>query len=83
MVSAFSDFLRAFSEPILQASLSDQPDTHALIGAVYERVPAALTANPANYEFHYIQVAAFLTRRTSVPQAELCPGPSRDPGLLM
>ncbi len=58
----FTGFLRAFTEPILQASLSDQPDAHGMIHEVYERVRSRLAANLGDYEFHYIQVAALLTR---------------------
>jgi hypothetical protein len=34
-----------------------------LIDEVYRGVQGLLTAHPADYEFHYIQVAALLTRQ--------------------
>jgi hypothetical protein len=58
----FTGFVRAFSEPILRAALSDEPDAQPVIEQVYERVRTRLTANAAEYEFNYIQVAALLTR---------------------
>jgi gibberellin A4 carboxyl methyltransferase len=58
----FTGFLRAFSEPILRQSFADQTDLENLLGSVYERVRARLAADPTDYEFHYIQVAALLTR---------------------
>ena len=59
----FTGFLRAFTEPILRQSFTDQANLDELLEAVYERVGARLLANPMGYEFHYIQVAALLTRR--------------------
>ncbi len=58
----FTGFLRAFTEPILRQSLAEHANLDDLLDAVYERVRARLHANPADYEFHYIQVAALLTR---------------------
>jgi hypothetical protein len=55
-------FVRAFSEPILQSSLSNEPEAHPVIEEVYDRMRERLIANRAEYEFHYIQVAALLTR---------------------
>jgi hypothetical protein len=57
-----TDFVRAFTEPILQSSLSGEPDAHSVIEGVYQRMRDRLIANRAEYEFHYIQVAALLTR---------------------
>ncbi len=58
----FTGFLRAFTEPILRLSFAGQAGVDALLAELYQRVQARLVANPENYEFHYIQVAALLTR---------------------
>jgi hypothetical protein len=58
-VEEYTGFLRAFSEPVVRAGLAG--DT-ATTDAVYERVRARLRADPARYEFPYLQVAALLTR---------------------
>jgi gibberellin A4 carboxyl methyltransferase len=60
--SKFTGFLRAFSEPILRMSFANHDNLDALIEETYQRVQARLIANPADYEFHYIEVAALLTR---------------------
>jgi hypothetical protein len=60
---AYTGFLRAVSEPVVRAELQ-QPDGNA--GAVehlYERIHARLLAEPERYLFHYVLVAALLTRR--------------------
>lgn len=58
----FASFLSAFTEPILRQAFADDIDLDALIRAVYERVEARVRADPAAYEFRYVQVAALLTR---------------------
>jgi gibberellin A4 carboxyl methyltransferase len=58
----YTGFLRAFSEPILRLSFANHDNLEAVIEEVYQRVEARLIANPADYEFHYIEVAALLTR---------------------
>jgi gibberellin A4 carboxyl methyltransferase len=58
----YTGFLRAFSEPILRLSFANHDNLEALIEEVYQRVQVRLLANPADYEFHYIEVAALLTR---------------------
>ncbi len=58
----FTGFLRAFSEPILRLSFANHDNLESVIEEVYRRVQARLCADPADYEFHYIEVAALLTR---------------------
>ena len=58
----FTGFLRAVTEPILRLSFANLADLDGLIADVYQRVQARLVANRDDYEFHYIQVAALLTR---------------------
>ncbi len=58
----FSLFLSAFTEPILRQAFAAASDLDGLIDAIYQRVEARLLADPAAYEFHYVQIAALLTR---------------------
>jgi hypothetical protein len=60
--SEFTGFIRAYSEPILRQSFRDQANLDDLIEEVYRRIQALLLEKPSDYEFHYIQVAALLTR---------------------
>jgi hypothetical protein len=60
--SSYAGFLRAFTEAILASALpADLPRSDTL-DEIYRRVEQRLAANPARYEFHYISVAALLTR---------------------
>ena len=59
----FSDFIRAFTEPIIRMAFAKAPDLESLIADLYSGVVERLTADPTGYAFHYIQVAALLTRR--------------------
>jgi hypothetical protein len=60
---AYSSFLRAFTEPIIRMAFSEVSDVDSLIGELYARVEARLASDPSGYAFHYIQVAALVTRR--------------------
>ena len=51
-----------FTEPILRTSFASHADLGAVIDEVYQQVQARLSAYPADYEFHYIEVAALLRR---------------------
>jgi hypothetical protein len=62
-VKNFSNWVRAFTEPVIRMELGGEPGLDAAIEHLYERMEMLLAANPAEYEFHYIQVAALLTRR--------------------
>lgn len=59
---AFTSFIRAFSEPIIESSFVGETDMQSAIEQVYDRVRARMIANRADHDFHYIQVAALLTR---------------------
>jgi len=59
---AYTGFMRAISEPVLQAAFG-QPDGHATIDALYERIRSRLITDPERYTFRYMMVAALLTRR--------------------
>jgi hypothetical protein len=58
----YTAFLRAITEPILSASFANLAGLGDLLDDVYRRVRNRLIADPAGYEFHFIEVAALLTR---------------------
>jgi len=60
--SAYTRFLRAFTEPVLRLALGDNPKTDAVVGDVFGRVERLLTAHPERYRFDYVSVAALMTR---------------------
>jgi gibberellin A4 carboxyl methyltransferase len=59
----FTEFLRAFTEPIVRMTFAEEPALDSLIVDLYSGVEARLAADPSGYAFHYIQVAALLTKR--------------------
>jgi hypothetical protein len=59
----FAQFMRAFTEPIILMALADQSDRDFVIDDLYPQVESRLARDPGFYPFHYIQVAALLTRR--------------------
>ncbi|HEX5398678.1 MAG TPA: cyclopropane-fatty-acyl-phospholipid synthase [Verrucomicrobiae bacterium] len=61
-VRSYTGFLRAFSEPIVAAVLPANISHAGTLDRIYQRVAERLTDEPARYEFHYISVAALLTR---------------------
>jgi hypothetical protein len=60
--TAYTGFVRAFTEPVVQAPLT-QPGDVGTVDCLYERVRARLLAEPERYAWRYILVAALLTRR--------------------
>ena len=58
----YTGFLRAFTETITAAVLPDDLPGSDSLDEIYRRVEQRLIADPARYEFHYISVAALLTR---------------------
>jgi hypothetical protein len=60
---AYTGFLRAFTEPVVQAALNQSEQEALTVESLYERVRARLVAEPERYLFRYILVAALLTRR--------------------
>ncbi len=59
---SYTGFLRAFSESILASALPADLPLAETLDKIYYRVEHRLIANPASYEFHYISIAALLTR---------------------
>lgn len=60
--NGYTAFLRAFTEPMVRLSLMPRPGVDDVLDFLYERVRARLKESREDYLFHYIQVAALLTR---------------------
>ena len=61
--SAFTGFIRAFTEPIARAAFLEPEGDAGVIDALYMRIRQRLEADPQRYAFRYVQVAVCLTRR--------------------
>jgi hypothetical protein len=61
--AAYTGFLRAVSEPVVQAAFEQSDNQAGIIDSLFERVEARLLAEPERYLFRYVLVAALLTRR--------------------
>lgn len=61
----FTDFFRAFTEPVLQAAFPNA-DPQALADDVYARAEQLVRDHPERYPFRYVSVAALLTRRPGI-----------------
>jgi SAM dependent carboxyl methyltransferase len=60
---AYIGFLRAVTEPVVRAAFSQPEGDVRTVESLYERVRARLLAEPERYSWHFILVAALLTRR--------------------
>lgn len=60
--SDYTDFLRAFTEPVLRKSFCDHPSLEMLIADVYQRAERLICDDPDRYAFHYVSNAVLLTR---------------------
>jgi hypothetical protein len=60
---AYTGFLRAISEPVVQAAVGPMEEATATLDALYERARARLLAEPERYLWHFFLVAVLLTRR--------------------
>jgi gibberellin A4 carboxyl methyltransferase len=56
---SYTDFFRAFTEPVLRAAF---PEPDRLAADVFARAERLVREHPERYEFHYVSVAALLTR---------------------
>jgi len=63
----YTDFYRAFTEPVVRAHFANHPALDALIGEIYGRAERMVRDDPERYEFHYIALAALMTRRDDRP----------------
>lgn len=59
---SYTGFLRSFTEAILALALPDNLSRADMLSEIYQRMEQRLASDPARYEFHYISVAALLTR---------------------
>jgi hypothetical protein len=60
---AYTGFLRAISEPVVQAAFNHPEDGTVTVDSLYERIRARLLAEPERYQFRYLLTAALLSRR--------------------
>ena len=58
----FTGFMRAFTEPIVDVALGDDPQKNETLDAIFQQVEARYLADPARYEFHFISIGALLRR---------------------
>jgi hypothetical protein len=58
----FTGFLRAFSEPVARAALTQDESEGGIIDELYDRVRARLLAEPDRYLFRYFLPSILLTR---------------------
>jgi hypothetical protein len=61
--AAFTGFLRAFTEPVVQAALTRPEEGAAASEALYERIRTRLLEEPERYLWRYFIVAVLMTRR--------------------
>jgi hypothetical protein len=61
--SAYTGFIRAFSEPIVRSAFSRPGPEGDVADLLYDRIHARLLAEPNRYDWHYYQVALLLTRK--------------------
>jgi len=59
---SYTGFLRAFTEPVLAAALPDDLPQENTVEKIYQRIDRLLQDHPDRYEFHFISIAALLTR---------------------
>jgi hypothetical protein len=60
---AFTDFMRAFTEPIIRMTFANDAQLDLLVADLYARIEARLADGSSGYAFHYVKVAALLTKR--------------------
>jgi hypothetical protein len=59
---AYSDFMRAITEPVVRAAINPSGEESGTVNRLYERVRARVQADPERYLFRYLLVAALFTR---------------------
>jgi hypothetical protein len=55
--------VRAFTEPIIRMTFANEAEFDSLVADLYARIEARLKVGSSGYAFHYVQVAALLTKR--------------------
>jgi len=61
--SEYTNFFRAFTEPVVRSSFDRNRSLDALVADIYKRAERLIREQPQRYEFHYIAIAALMTRR--------------------
>jgi gibberellin A4 carboxyl methyltransferase len=59
---AFTNFFRAFTEPVLRIAFSSHGDIENLVNDIYAVAERRIREEPQEYKFQYVGVAALLTR---------------------
>jgi cyclopropane-fatty-acyl-phospholipid synthase len=59
---AFTNFFRAFTEPVFRMAFEHRSDIHALVADLFHRAERLIRDDPRSYPFRYICVAALMTR---------------------
>ena len=60
--SQYTAMLRAFTDPVVLATLADRDDAEAISDALFDRVRERFLAEPDRYAFHNIEVGVLLER---------------------
>ena len=60
--SAYVQFLRAFTEPVLRLALDENPKAQKIVDGIYVRIEELLMEHPERYPFNYVSAAAMLSR---------------------
>jgi hypothetical protein len=76
---SYTDFFRAFTEPVLRAA---SPDIDQLADDVFARAERLIRDHPERYEFHWVSVAALLIRLARAAHAERGFTPARCQGTI-
>ena len=59
---AYTNFFRAFTEPVLRIAFSSCADIDALVSDVFSGAERLIRENPDAYMYQYVCVAALMTR---------------------
>jgi len=61
--AAYTNFFRAFTEAVLRLNFVNHPSLETLVEFVFDQSEQLVRQYPQRYEFHYVAVAALLTRK--------------------
>jgi cyclopropane-fatty-acyl-phospholipid synthase len=59
---AFTDFLRAFTEPVLRIAFSAHADIDVIVSDIFSVLERLIRENPETYIFRHVCIAALMTR---------------------
>lgn len=59
----YTNFFRAFTEPVLRECFAAHPRLEHLVAEAFGRAERLIRETPERYAFHYVAVAALLTRK--------------------